>query len=171
MRKHSAYEVAFVPFANSINDTEGLFRLLDQITTVERFLFKDRQGTIRQKASDFLSANLVSIFAEIEERGLEPEGDSGQMQFLKGLATYLRDLPQVKVTMAFEPTNNFVAKLNSEISNVVGKKVILDMIINQYIIGGAIFEYNGRVSEQTLAGRLDEVIEDLIKKTPAGSKS
>ena len=167
MKKINTNEAAFIPFVNTINETEGLFRLINLLMGAARFLFKNKEGWISQKASDFLPANLAAIFAEIEERGLEPVGDHKQMQFLKDLITCLRDLPEVRVTLAFGPTNNFVVRLNKVISDAVGRKVILDIIINQYIIGGAIFEYQGKVSEHTLAERLDQVIGDLIKQAPA----
>lgn len=154
---------AFVPFANHINTSEELFRLLDQLSTTERFLFKNKEGAISQKARDFLPADLAAIFKEIEEKGLEPAGDEKQQQFIKELVKFLKELPLVKMTLAFESTYNFVSQVNNVISNEAGGKIILDLVVNQYIIGGAIFEYEGKIKEYTLQEKLNDSIERLIK--------
>ena len=44
--------VAFSPFVNSIYDTEGLLRFLDEITLIQRSLFRDKGGPISVKARD-----------------------------------------------------------------------------------------------------------------------
>lgn len=154
---------AFLPFANSINDTGEQVRLLDQVATIGRFLFKGKEGAITQKASEYLPSDLASIFLELEEKGLEPAGDDRQMAFLDSLIKYLKAMPQVGVTLAFTPTNNFITRVNSVISNELGKKVVLDIIINQYIIGGANFEYKGKFREDNLGQKLDTVIVNLMK--------
>lgn len=151
-------ETAFTPFVNLIYDTADLYKLIDQITTLERFLFRDKEGTLVQKGSDFLPANLQDIFLELENRGLEPADDQNQLEFLKDLVSNLRKVPSVKVTLAFEPTKTFVINLNRQISALCGQKMVLDILVNQSIVGGAIFEYKGKVSEFTLASKLNESI-------------
>lgn len=155
---------AFVPFDNIINDVNDLFALIDNIDSAQRFLFKGKEGTISQKASDVMPINLAALFLEIERLGLEPKGDSLQIKFLKDLLVHLRSLPQVKVTLAFNPTKSFITRLNSQISSQIGKKVILEIFVDQYIIGGAIFEYRGKIREYTLATKVKEAIEKRVKK-------
>lgn len=163
-------ESAFVPFANTICETRDLWRLFDQIANVERFLFRGKEGTIAQKASDYLPSNLAAIFSEIEKAGLEPQGDQQQKEFLAELVLYLKLLPQVKITLAFEPTNSFVTALNSDISNQIGQKAVLDVCVNQYIMGGAIFEYKGKVLKDTLEERLNTVVAGLTAELELGRK-
>ena len=137
MRKYLFNTSAFLPFANSINETRGLFRLIDTLSGLERVLFKGKEGTFSQKVSDFLPSDLVVIF---------------------------KDLARIKITLAFEPTNNFILKINNVITNDIGQKVILDIVVDQFIIGGAAFEYQGKVYEYTLWRRLEEVIGNLTGK-------
>lgn len=150
--------VAFSPFVNSIYNTDGLLRFLDEITLIQRSLFRDKGGPISLKARDFTSSGILYIFEEVEKTGLEPETDQKQMKFLKDLATFVKKLPVVKISIAFEPTNTFLMKLNSQISAAVGTKVILDVVINQYLIGGAVIEYNGKAGKYTLEGPLEEAL-------------
>lgn len=153
---------AFTPFVNSIYDVDGLLRLLDDIELVARSLYRGYEGTISQKARDFTTSSIIGIFEDLEKTGLEPATDQKQAKFLKDLVAFLKQLPSVKVTIAFAPTNTFLMKLNAQISALVGSKVILDVVINQYIVGGATFEYHGKVSKQTLDASLEEALKKSV---------
>ncbi len=155
---------AFTAFANTIYDTVGLNRLIDDITLIERSLFKDKEGPISTKAKDFTTGAIIPIFEEIEKAGLEPQGDQKQQQFLKDLVKFLNTLPRIKVTIAFDPTQSLIVRLNNQLSTIVGTKVILEMVIDEALIGGAIFEYNGRQSGLTLQEKLDSEIITLVSK-------
>ena len=160
-------EAALGAFANTIYDTTGLSRLIDQINLIERSLFKDKPGMISAKARDYLTGNIISVFEEIEKAGLEPADDQGQLQFLKDLITYLQSLPVVKVTVAFEPTHSFVMKLNNRLSEFLGKKGILELTIDENVIGGAGFEFNGKMSDQTLKYKLHDELVGLVERSSA----
>lgn len=163
------FDAAFTAFANTIYDVTDLSRLLDEINLIERSLFKDKTGTIYEKAKDYLSTKVLNVFLQIEETGLEPDGDQKQLQFLKDLVNFLHNLPLVKATVAFEPNKTFVMKLNNQISAILAKKVILNLIIDESVIGGAIFEYRGKTSEQTLKKKLDDMLVNLVEKEYATS--
>ena len=166
---------AFLAFANSVNSTSDMYRLFDQLEELKRLLFKDKEGTIAQKAGFYMPNNLAPIFADIETRGIEPKGDLGQQRFLDAIADFLKSLPVVSVTLAFEPTASFIGKLNSEISAIIGEKAVLNLTVNQYISGGAVFEYKGKRREYILAEKLEDTIADLAgqmaKEERAGSSA
>lgn len=154
---------AFTAFANTIYDTAALNRLIDDITLIERSFFKGRSGPISKKARDFETGNIIGVFEEIEKAGLEPTTESKQVAFLKDVASFLQGLPVVKVTIAFDPTFNLVVKLSNQLSHVLGTKVILDLIIDENIIAGAIFEYKGLQSSHTLQTTLESAIKGLLE--------
>ena len=160
-------ETAFTAFSNTVYDMAGLGRLFDQINLIERSLFKDKQGMISEKARDYLTGNIIAVFEEVEKVGLEPQDDQGQLKFLRDLMTYLQNLPVVKVTVAFESTHSYVMKLNNQISGYLGKKCILEMIIDEDVIGGAIIEFNGKMSDQTLKIKLHDELVGLVEKSDA----
>ena len=160
----SPYENAFVAFANIVYDTSQLKRLIDNLNLIERSLFKNKEGTISAKAKDYLTGVVISIFQEIEQAGLEPQGDQKQLQFLKDLVSFLNNLPVVKVTIAFDPATSYVIKLNNQISTMAGKKLVVEIYVNDKVIGGAIFEYHGKILEQTLQNKLESKLSDLVEK-------
>ena len=91
------------------------------------------------------------------------------MQFLKDLIGFLQNLPLVKVTFGFEPTQSFLMRLNNQISAFISKKAILDILIDENVIGGAVFEYNGKISHQTLQKKLDNELVSLVSRANSDS--
>ena len=168
MIKSAFDQSAFIPFANLVVDTNGLYRMINDLATVQRSLFKNKEGTISEKSKDFLVSDLALVFAEVEKNGLEPPGDAKQQEFVRDLITFLRDLPVVKLTIAFGPTTTFLSRVNQQISTVIGRKAVLDVVVNEYIMGGVIFEYNGRVRQDTLDEKLNKTVADLVARQKSG---
>lgn len=154
---------AFTPFVNKVNDAAELPQLLADLNNIARFLFKGKEGTIFDKAKDFMPSYLAPIFLELEKAGLEPQGDRDQQKFINELILYLGKLPKVKITLAFEPTRDLVDNLNGLITQEADKKVILEIVVNQFIVGGAIFEYRGKVYKDTLEDKLNGSLFGLIR--------
>ncbi|MEK7581365.1 MAG: hypothetical protein AAB512_03720 [Patescibacteria group bacterium] len=157
-----ATTIAFKPFENSIYDTHGLLRMMDDLALIERSLFRDKEGPISTKAKDFTTSSIISLFEDLEKTGLEPTSEQKQLKFLKDLEEYLKGLPQVKINLAFAPTDTFLEKLSNQISVVVGRKTLIDLVVNQYLVGGAEFEFRGKISKQTLEDKLGEVLGKLV---------
>lgn len=162
---------ALVIFANMVNDTQGVSYLIDQLEGLKRFLFKDKEGTISEKTDVSLAQNLLPVFAEIEEKGLEPATDPAQLQFLDSVINNLKNLPCVKTILAFEPSETFIARLNSDISAEIGQKVILELVVDRHIVAGAIFEYEGKVFGDTLEEKLSLALARLVKNLSQGKAS
>lgn len=154
--------IAFKPFENSIYDLRGFLRLLDDLILIERSLFRGKDGTISSKARDFANSTVISIFEDIEKAGVEPATDAKQLNFLKDLVAYLKKLPVVKVTLAFSPTNTYLEKMSNSLSVFMNKKTILDAVVDEHIVGGAVFEYGGKISESTLEAPLGEFLSKQI---------
>lgn len=160
----SAFDTTvFIPFDNMVFDTRQMYNLVDHLEGVKRFLFKDKEGTISQKAEMFLSSNLDVIFKDMEQRGLEPAGDAKQQQFLTEIVHHLKRLPAVKVNLAFEPSVTFLNFMASAVSAQIGYKVLLDILVDQFIVAGATFEYGGKYVDYTLAVTIDNFIGNYTK--------
>lgn len=150
----------YIPFLALVWDTSDVHNIEQQTESIKRFLFKGKEGTIVEKAGPVLSGTMAKILKEFEERGLEPKDDDRQQRFLESILEFLKSIPRVKITLAFEPSITFIRRLNDEISKEVGQKVILDIIINQFIVAGATFEYNGKIRDLSLAQKIDDFIAD-----------
>ncbi len=154
----------FTLFTTAVYDTKGLYRLIDQITSINKNLYHNLPGTIVSKTKGLLAPSLEAIFGYIEEAGLEPEGDGAQKQFLEQIVTELKAVPLVKITLAFEPDDSFTSKLNETISAQAGQKVILDISVNHHIVAGAVVEYLGRYKDYSLEPKVDQYLKETVKK-------
>lgn len=152
------YTPAFKAFENSVYDLRGFLRMLDDLELIERSLFRGKEGAISFKARDYATSSIIGLFEDIEKTGLEPTTDQKQKLFLNDLISYLKSLPIVKITLAFAPTNTFLERLGAAISTQVGTKTLIDVLVNEYIVGGAIFEFRGNISKQTLDVPLEQAL-------------
>ncbi len=159
-------EIAFKPFENSIYDLRGYLRMNDDLELIERSLFRGKEGTISFKARDFTTSSIINLFEDIEKAGLEPPTDQKQKKFLQDLIVYLKTLPILKITLAFSPTNTFLERLGNQVSTIVGTKTLLDVVVDEFIVGGAIFEFKGKISKHTL----DEELEGVLARSVVGSQ-
>ena len=154
----------FTLFTTGIYDTKGLYRLIDQLSSINKNLYHNLPGTIVSKTKGFLSPGLETIFGYIEEQGLEPEGDATQKQFLEQIIAELKAVVLVKITLAFEPDDSFTVKLNESISELAGEKVILDIIVNHHIVAGAVVEYKGKFKDYSLEPKVNGYLKEALKK-------
>ncbi len=171
MTKTGFDSTVFIPFDNMVFDTRQMYILVDHLEGVKRFLFKDKEGTISQKAEMFLSSNLDVIFKDLEQRGLEPANDAKQQEFLTEIVHHLKRLPAVKVNLAFEPSVTFINFMASAVSLQIGYKVLLDIVVDQFIVAGATFEFAGKYADYTLAVSIDNFIGNYVKGMGKKSES
>jgi hypothetical protein len=151
-------------FLNGVKDTKGLYRLIDQLESVTKELYHNQEGAITQKLQGKLLASIQAIFVWLEQNKLEPAGDSEQKQFIEDIIDYLRKVPQVKVTLAFEPDDLFTSKLNEEISAQSGQKVILDISVNHHIVGGLVLEYRGKHKDYSVEPKVNDYLKNNLGK-------
>lgn len=160
MTKPEFDKTIYIPFLAQVFDTNDVLGIAQQIEGIRRFLFKGKEGSITQKTGTFLSGSMFKILKEFEDRGMEPVGDEKQEKFLDSIVEYLESVPKVKITLAFEPSITFIQRLNADISKEVGQKVVLDISINQFIVAGAVFEFEGKIQDHSLSQKIDDFIAD-----------
>lgn len=151
-------------FLTGIKDTKGLYRLADQLEALTKELYHNQEGFLTQKLKGKMLSTVEAIFAWLEQKGWEPLGDDEQKKFIEEIVSYLRKVPQVMVTLAFEPDELFIAKINDQISALVGQKVILDIKINNKIVGGVLLEYAGKYKDYSISPRVDNFLKETVTK-------
>lgn len=153
----------FAIFATGIADTKVLYRLIDKLSDVLKELYHNKEGSITQKVRN-IGPSLAAVFNYLEQKGLEPAGDAAQKSYLEEIIKYLRSLPQVKVTLAFEPDDNFTNRLNEVISTLASKKVVLDISVNHHIIAGITIEYQGKFADYSYEAKTDAYLKERREK-------
>jgi F0F1-type ATP synthase delta subunit len=142
-------EEIFKNLTQKITTKEDLVFFLDQINKIENFIFKDTEIPLSQRIKGKVNEELRSQIQKLESEGLI-SGPTEQISFFRELKNFLKKLPEVKLEIAFEPSREFVFKLGEWFKRELGKKVILNLISNPEIIGGAIIEYQGKYLDLSL---------------------
>lgn len=151
----------FTIFASGLTDTKILYRLVDKLSDIVKELYHNKEGKITEKVAN-IGPSLTAVFNYLEQKGLEPAGDAAQKAYIEEIVTYLRSLPQVKITLAFEPDDSFSTRINDVISSLAGQKVILDFTVNHHIVAGIIIEYNGRFADYSYESRTDNYLKEKL---------
>jgi hypothetical protein len=154
-------------FIAQIRTVEEMYQLQEEIELLKECL--DTKDNWDLETS--LSGKVRAKFAEIFRKGLS--GSSDRLSYLNGLSDNLNALKVLKMTLAFEPTSSFIDKLNYFVRQNAGKDIILDIISDPTIGGGAIITYEGnyrdfslvRFMEIELVQRRTDIIKILEEKT------
>ena len=127
----------------------GLYE--DEGTKFEEILKEDIRGKI-----------------SIEIQRLLNNNQSDKEDVLKGLQTELDKLKTLKLTLSFEPSEKTLDKLYQWMKANVSENAVLDISLDQSIIGGAIISYGGNYRDFSFAKKLEENAaraEEIIKET------
>lgn len=154
-------QAEFSIFAASLTDTKILYLLVDKLRAIATELYHNQDGKITEKVKN-INPSLIAVFNYLERSGLEPSGDAAQKQYIEEIIKYLLGLPIVKVTTAFEPNDTFSTRLNEVISNLAGKKIVLDITVNHHIVAGIILEYQGKYADYSYEDKTDKFLAEKL---------
>ena len=101
---------------------------------LKHMLEEDYDYRFSQVINDLLQKNKLD-FSEDNKLKLE--------RVLKKLRGEYTSIEIVKVDLAFEPSERFMAMLKNWIQNNIGSNVVLDLHVNPKLLGGALITYKG----------------------------
>lgn len=114
-------------------------RLLEEIEIIRNGLFEARGGAfeslLKNKVRAITAENIRQIFAE---EGVDKK------KYLDKVEELVMKMPNVSLILAFEPSEGAVERFYSKISEAAGKPMLLDIVYEPQIIGGAVIIFNGR---------------------------
>lgn len=145
----------FKKITNSIITKQDLVYLLDDINQAKESIYQEQQEQLSEKTKNVVSEELREIFKKQEKKN-KLQTRKQQEKFLDNLKEYLQDLPQIRLTLAFSPSDSFLQEISQWLEKEIGEKTIINLTVNPEIVGGIIIEYNGRY--------LNLALEKKIKK-------
>ncbi len=72
----------------------------------------------------------------------------------------LRALPKLRLEIAFSPPESFIKRVSQWLEKELGQKIILDVVVNPKIIGGAVIEFQGKWRDFSLAKEIHHLLSD-----------
>ncbi len=75
-------------------------------------------------------------------------------KFLLELRSYVKNMPVVKISIAFEPTDEMVKDISGWFIENYGKNVLVDLCFDKDLIAGAVIEFNQEIKDFSLKKKL-----------------
>lgn len=143
-----------------IRTKSDVWQLEDEVDLLLDHLYKGKAGdfdlALKKDVRSWVSELLTSAFAS---------PDSKKDDYLRGLKVAVEKLRELKLTLAFEPTQNSIEKIHDWVRKNIGEGVILDITFNPTIFAGAIVIFEGEYRDLSLRNKFKEQFEqnrDLI---------
>lgn len=152
-------EKIFQDFAKGIKTTEEIAILLDEISQAQKNVFKERGRTLIEKLKGKVSEEFEKFLEKLERENLIPRDSEGQFLFFEKFKKYLRGLPKIKLEIAFLPSDEFLNKISQWLKMQFNRKIILDLIFNPKIVGGAVIEFEGKYFDFSVSKEIDKIFE------------
>lgn len=127
------------------------WQLEDEADLLLEHLYKGKAGefdlALKKDLRAWVSELLARVFAN---------PDIKKDEYLRGLKEAIANLRELKLTLAFEPTQNSVEKIHEWVVKNVGVGIILDITFNPTIFAGAIVIFEGEYRDLSLRNKFRE---------------
>jgi len=148
----------FDDFAKKIITKKDLIFCLKEINLVKKLIFKNINIPLSKKTKEKISENFRKEIERLENKKIISKDPEKNLILFENFEKYLQNLPQIKIKIAFHAKKKFVNKISFWLKKEIKQKVILDLIFNPKIVGGAIIEYKGRQINLSLDKKIDTLV-------------
>ena len=139
-------------FIKTVDEREEVKSLIQELR--ESLFKKEGFGkTLKNKIPLKYSALLNSYI----KSGVGKEGFEGS---LNSLEEYLKNLKEINITLAFDPTERIIDNIYAWVAKNVGQDVIISLAIEPRILGGAVLSYKGLYFDYSLSKKLDKAFSE-----------
>ncbi len=139
-----------------IQTKEDVLSLIEEISGLQNTIFKNQGGKNGIFKKEIYDSDLKKRVIKME--GGEMKNQKEILSFLEELKTRALSLPSIRLKFAFRPSGEFLKKTGSWLKKETGKKIILETIVDQKIIGGLILEYSGKYADFSLRKKLENPV-------------
>lgn len=134
-----------------IQTKEDLSLLLEEIDLLKASLFNSKGNdfeTVLTSEIRISSANVIR--QDLSENKIEPK------KYLEGLQEFLKNVEEIKIQVAYEPTARGLSAIREWISANIQEFVVLDLYYNPSVIGGAAISFKGKYHDGTITKKLQD---------------
>lgn len=118
------------------------------------FTVKERPGVLIAKHFSFDKKE--KLMEMMQQEGTTLANSESIQAFLKTLVDTLAQIPRVTVTLAIDPKEETIAHISQWITTNCKKDVLLDIVVDRNLIGGASFVYNGIFKDYSIKKTLTD---------------
>lgn len=147
----------FEESAKKIITKEDFLLFIEEINLFERVIFKNTEVPLWKRVKGKVREEFRNELQKLEKEGVISASPNQQLSFFDEFKNYLRKIPQVKLEIAFEPSEDFLLRIKKWFKEESHQEVVLDVTLNPKIVGGAIIEYQGYFRDFSLAKEIDRL--------------
>lgn len=124
-----------------------------------RELEVERRNTEEEvwKLEDDLNELEKEIYEAENGEGAHIRNPEKQLEVLEAIQNRLEQLPEIKLTLAYDPDKGQLAEIKSWLKERIGASPVLDLTIDSDLVGGAIVEFRGRWGDFSLRKAMEEI--------------
>lgn len=135
---------------NTIRTAEDRDRLIDEIARLENAIYEPKLDF-----NSVLSKEVRAKTAELVRSGI---GESSPEAYLQGLSKELVNIPTVKISLSFEPSEETIGVLLAWVRKNVGEGIIIEFGLEPQMIGGAKVAFGGKYYDGSIEKQLDSLL-------------
>ena len=150
-------EEIFEDLTKKIITKEDLILFLEEINLLEQIVFKNIEVPLSERVKGKIREEFRDELQKLEKESIISGSPNQQFSFFDELKNYLQKIPQVKLEIAFEPSEDFLLRIKKWFKEENHQEVILDITVNPKIVGGAIIEYQGYFRDFSLVKEMDKL--------------
>ncbi len=136
-----------------IPTTQERSELLAEIDLLTKSLFQEDEDSFKNVLRNDIGKDSAGILSHL----LEKEESLKQREaFLTSLKEALLALPLLHLTVAVKPSEAGLELLAKKSRSLFAPTVILDIVVDENIFGGALVSYGGRYADCSLATKMDD---------------
>lgn len=126
--------------------------LIGELEAIKKALFSSKKAELEEILKSELRLSTASIIKNQMEKGVEMK------DYLSGLIYALNNLPEVKLTLGFEPSETTLLIIYSWLTANIAKQMVVNIEIDSKILGGAVISYNGKYYDGSLVKTLEATL-------------
>ncbi|MDP3770532.1 MAG: hypothetical protein U1A25_02515 [Candidatus Sungbacteria bacterium] len=149
-----------IPLIRTIRTKEEKDILRDQMIMLEAALFRSETQGYEKILQTRLPEHIAAAMRDILAQPSFKEHPEATRTFFQDLKNMIDILPVVKLSLAFNPSEEMIQRLHEWIQKNRGVGVVLDISYDAMILGGARMIFQGRYKEMTLS----QMITDALAK-------
>ena len=140
----------------------GFIKTVDEREEVKSLIQKLRESLFKKEGFGKTLKNKIPLkysplLNSYIKSGVGKEGFEGS---LNSLEEYLKNLKEINITLAFEPSEKITDKIYAWVAKNVGQEVIINLAIEPKILGGVILSYKGLYFDYSLSKKLDKAFSE-----------
>lgn len=136
--------------------TDDVHEFIDELSQLEKSVFNVNENAEKKAEEIFSHSKLLIIRPLMQQEGVDFSNKAQIKGFVANLTNALRNLTTLKLVIACEPNEATLKDISAWIRQHTSGKVVLDIEVNEEIIGGAVIEYNGVYKDYSLRKKLKE---------------